>query len=183
MCKLKFYWLKIWVTTNDKNRKESSRIEIISKSESWKNCLKFKQSTFLLLEADSSLSANLSDFTRNKITVDVGCVHMLIYNARVWRRLRALWCYNELGLTNQCFFKRGYFIKEIVVIWSHQLVCRCVFQLPFLLTERKNKSLTDSWCCAGRHFGSVSTIVSAYVLAGMLVGSESPCLPKLCCAF
>ena len=33
-------------------------------------------------------------------TVDVGCVHMLIYNARVCRRLRALWSYNELGLTN-----------------------------------------------------------------------------------
>ena len=25
---------------------------------------------------------------------------MLIYNARVWRRLRALWSSNELGLTN-----------------------------------------------------------------------------------
>ena len=25
----------------------------------------------------------LLDFPRNKITVDVGCVHMLIYNARV----------------------------------------------------------------------------------------------------
>ena len=33
MCKLKFYWFKIWMTTNDKNRKESTRIEIISKSE------------------------------------------------------------------------------------------------------------------------------------------------------
>ena len=29
----KFYWFKIWVTTNDKNRKESTRIKIISKSE------------------------------------------------------------------------------------------------------------------------------------------------------
>ena len=33
MCKLKLYWFKIWMTTNDKNRKESTRIEIISKSE------------------------------------------------------------------------------------------------------------------------------------------------------
>ena len=33
MCKLKFYWFKIWMKTNDKNRKESTRIEIISNSE------------------------------------------------------------------------------------------------------------------------------------------------------
>ena len=59
MCKLKFYWFKIWMTTNDKNRKESTRIEIISKSEtqSEKNFLKFKQFTFLLVEADSNFSA------------------------------------------------------------------------------------------------------------------------------
>ena len=32
MCKLKFYWFKIWITTNDKNQKESTiRIEIIFK--------------------------------------------------------------------------------------------------------------------------------------------------------
>ena len=57
MCKLKFYWFKTWMPTNDKNRKESARIEIISKSEiqSWKNFLKFKQFTFLRLEADSNL--------------------------------------------------------------------------------------------------------------------------------
>ena len=29
---------------------------------------------------------------------------MLIYNARMWRRLRALWSYNELGLTNHSVF-------------------------------------------------------------------------------
>ena len=42
MCKLKFHWFKIWMTTNDKNRKESTRIESISKSEtqSWKNFFK-----------------------------------------------------------------------------------------------------------------------------------------------
>ena len=34
------------------------------------------------------------------ITDDVGCVHMLMYNARVLRRLPALWSYNGLGLTN-----------------------------------------------------------------------------------
>ena len=58
MSKLKFYWFKIWMTTKDKNRKESTRIEIISKSEtqSSKNFLKFKQFTFLRLEADSNLS-------------------------------------------------------------------------------------------------------------------------------
>ena len=38
------------------------------------------------------------------ITVNVGCLHMLIYNARVWRRLRALWSYKELGLTNHSVF-------------------------------------------------------------------------------
>jgi len=48
MCKLKFYRFKIWMTTNYKNRKESTRIKIISKSEiqSWKNFLNFKQFTF-----------------------------------------------------------------------------------------------------------------------------------------
>ena len=30
MCKFKFYWFKIWMTANDNNRKESTRIEIIS---------------------------------------------------------------------------------------------------------------------------------------------------------
>jgi len=119
MCKLKFYWFKIWMKTYDKTWKETTRIEIISKSKTqrWKNFLKFKQFTFLRLEADSNLSTPnvlcrnwtcakhftlkwLWDFARNKITVDVGCVHMLTYSARVWRRLRALWRYNELGLTN-----------------------------------------------------------------------------------
>ena len=84
-----------------------------SETQSWKNFWKFKQFTFLRIEADSNLSAPnvlcrssifrrefLSDFARYKITVDVGCAHMLSYNARVWRRLRALWSYNELGLTN-----------------------------------------------------------------------------------
>ena len=53
MCKLKFCWFKIWMTSNDKNRKESTRIEIISKSEiqSWKNFLKFKQLTFCVLRS------------------------------------------------------------------------------------------------------------------------------------
>ena len=46
----------------------------------------------------------VSDFARNKITADVGCVHMLVYNECVWRRLRALWSYNELGLTNHSAF-------------------------------------------------------------------------------
>ena len=50
------------------------------------------------------------------MTADVGYVHMLTYyNARVWRRLRASWSYNELGFTNHsaflnvailCFFER-----------------------------------------------------------------------------
>ena len=42
-----------------RTEKESTRIEIISKSEtqSWKNFLKFKQFTFLRLKADSNLSA------------------------------------------------------------------------------------------------------------------------------
>ena len=35
---------------------------------------------------------------------DLGCVHMLTYNASVRRRLRALWSYNELGLTNHSAF-------------------------------------------------------------------------------
>ena len=59
----------------------------------------FKVFTFLRVEADSNLSAKYCagaengakhstvkfcpGFARNKITVDVGCVHMLIYNARV----------------------------------------------------------------------------------------------------
>ena len=33
MCKPKFDWIQIRMTTKDKNRKESTRIEIISKSE------------------------------------------------------------------------------------------------------------------------------------------------------
>ena len=40
------------------------------------------------------------DFAASKVTVDLGYVHMLTYNARVWRSLIALWSYNELGLTN-----------------------------------------------------------------------------------
>ena len=40
-----------------------------------------------------------SDFAANKVTADVGCVHMLRYNARV--RLRLL-------------FKRGYFIMYFI---------------------------------------------------------------------
>ena len=64
----------------------------------------------------------LSDFARNKITVDVDCVQMLMYNARVWRRLCALKSCNELGLTNHSvFFKRGYFIihdKSVSFNWA-----------------------------------------------------------------
>ena len=41
---------------------------------------------------------------KNKITVDIGCVHMLIYNACVCCRPCALWSYNELGLTNHSVF-------------------------------------------------------------------------------
>ena len=44
------------------------------------------------------------DFEANNITADAGCVHMLTYNARVWRTLRALWSYNALGLTNHNAF-------------------------------------------------------------------------------
>ena len=32
---------------------------------------------------------------------DVDCMHMLCYDAFLWRRLRALWKYNELAWTNQ----------------------------------------------------------------------------------
>ena len=39
-------------------------------------------------------------FQANNIIADAGCVHMLIYNACVWRRLRALWSYDKLSLTN-----------------------------------------------------------------------------------
>ena len=46
----------------------------------------------------------ISAFAGNKITADVGCVHMLICNANLWRKLRALWSYNELGLTNHSAF-------------------------------------------------------------------------------
>ena len=47
-----------------------------------------------------------------QIGEESGCVHMLIYNARVWHRLRALVSYKDLGLTNHSvFFKRGYFIN------------------------------------------------------------------------
>ena len=47
----------------------------------------------------------ISQGTKSLLTsVDVGCVHMLINNARVRRGLRALWCYNELGLTNPSVF-------------------------------------------------------------------------------
>ena len=60
-----------------------------------------------------------SDFAAKKITADEGSVHiMLMYNARVWRRLRALKSYSELGLTNQCFFKRGYFYKLLYKLLS-----------------------------------------------------------------
>ena len=45
-----------------------------------------------------------SDFAANKITTEVGRVYILIYDAREWRRLRALWSYNELGLTNHSAF-------------------------------------------------------------------------------
>ena len=45
MCKLKFYWFKIWMTTNDKNRKESkSSLKAKYKVESiflCSNCLPF----------------------------------------------------------------------------------------------------------------------------------------------
>ena len=59
-----------------------------------------------------------SDFAAKKITADEGSVHKLMYNARVWRRLRALKSYSELGLTNQCFFKRGYFYKLLYKLLS-----------------------------------------------------------------
>ena len=45
-----------------------------------------------------------SDFAAKKITADEGSVHVLMYNARVWRRLCALRSYNELGLTNHSAF-------------------------------------------------------------------------------
>lgn len=35
------------------------------------------------------------------IFFDVDCMHMLCYDAFLWRRLRALWKYNELAWTNQ----------------------------------------------------------------------------------
>ena len=40
------------------------------------------------------------DFAAGKVTADLDCVHMLTYNARVWRSLLAMWSYNELDLTN-----------------------------------------------------------------------------------
>ena len=39
-----------------------------------------------------------SDLAANKVTADVGCVHMLISSARVWRSLRVLWSHDEIGL-------------------------------------------------------------------------------------
>ena len=53
----------------------------------------------------------LSDFAANKITADVGCAHMLLYNAQVWRRLRVSWSYNELGLTNHSAF------LNLAILW------------------------------------------------------------------
>ena len=45
------------------------------------------------------------DFSRNKITADVGSVHMLTYYARgVSRSLRVLWNSNDFGLTNHSAF-------------------------------------------------------------------------------
>ena len=123
MCKLKFYWFKIWMTTSDKNRKKSKsslkakckveRIVLIS------NCLLFCVLRPTQIYLDRMYCA---DFARNKITVDVGCVHMLMYNACVWGRLRALGSYNELGLTNHSvFFKRGYFIKYFITDFYCQI--------------------------------------------------------------
>ena len=44
------------------------------------------------------------DFTTNKIAADIGCVHMLIYNTPLWRKLHA-WCsYNELRFKNHSGF-------------------------------------------------------------------------------
>lgn len=42
----------------------------------------------------------MSDFATNKITADVGGLHMLIDNACVWCIMNELWSYNELSFTN-----------------------------------------------------------------------------------
>ena len=86
-----------------------------------------------------------SDFAANKITADVGYVHMLIYYAWVWCRLSALWTDNKTRFDQSMFFfKHGYFIKNhwvlqgsysipiwltgVGVCWNHeeyQKSCRC----------------------------------------------------------
>ena len=77
---------------------------------------------------------------------------MLIYNARVWRRLRALWSYNELGLINHSFFlnvailqlrkkkyKVGHWTCNITLIkWEHK-------QLKLSISERQLEFIEIAW--------------------------------------
>jgi len=116
----------------------------------------------LRLEADSNLSAPnvlcrswtcrwrfcreiLSDFARNENTVDLGCVHMLIYNARMWRRLRALWSYNELGLTNHSVF------LDVIILEIYIYICieHCFTNIKFHTewSEGKSRKISshDTW--------------------------------------
>ena len=83
------------------------------------------------------------DFAAGKVTADLGCVHMLTYNARVWRSLLALWSYNELGLTNHSAILNVAFSLYIIYyylsgwetnFWIHlptgQADCTCPYTLP-----------------------------------------------------
>ena len=84
------------MTTNDKNRKESkSSLTAKYKVESIFLCFLFCVLRPIQIYLHRMYGAGvedaaktfrgeiLSDFARNKIAVDVGCVHMLIYSARV----------------------------------------------------------------------------------------------------
>ena len=128
-----------------KNRQES-KSSLKAKHKVETIFLKFKQFPFLHLETDSNWSPLnvlcrswtcrreiLSDFARYKITVHLGCVHMLSYNARVWRRLRALWSYNELGLTNHS-------------VCLNVAILSCVIKW----------NLCHIWCCEQDHHTRIS---------------------------
>ena len=67
----------------------------------------------------------LYDFAENKITAGVGCMHVLLHNARMWR------------IT--VFFKRGYFV--IFTVTTITIIINNAGEIITSLTKKKLKKV------------------------------------------